>query len=423
MKQLPSGPERDPVLDRSGSAAEYGAGLMIVGAGLAGLRAAEAARDAGYSGRITLIGEEEHPPYNRPPLSKTFLEIGGTIDYFSTEADLTGRLGVDLCLGRSAVALDVDRREISISDGRRLAFERLVITTGAAPRVLPQLPRIAGIQTLRTIGDAERIRAVMAPGVRVVIVGAGFIGSEIASSVRSRGGQVTIVEAAQVPLVRAVGDIVGDALSRLHERNGVRLLRATQLSGVAGEDRLEAAVLSDGEHIPADLMVVGVGAAPATRWLADSGLELDPFDGGLLCDGYLRTSADGVYAAGDVAHWPNGMLDATMRLENWTNAADQGAHAAINALFPERATPYNVVPYFWSDWYGNRIQFAGTAGADAVVFASGSPDDNRFVALYQRGDRLVGAATLNEPRKIMKLRRMVAEQRTVAEARSSLSPT
>jgi NADPH-dependent 2,4-dienoyl-CoA reductase/sulfur reductase-like enzyme len=391
-------------------------GLVIVGAGLAGVRAAQAARDGGYGGRITLVGEEEHLPYNRPPLSKSFLTAGGDVDYFLTEPDLSSGLGVELRLSDGARALDVARREVVLSGGRRLGFERLIVATGAAPRTLPQLPSLAGIATLRTVGDAERIRAVIRPGAQVVVIGAGFIGSEIASSAHAAGAQVTIIEAASVPLVRAVGEVVGDALAGLHERNGTRLLRATAIDGVAGHGHVESVTLSTGERIPADLVVVGVGAAPATGWLADSGIELDPRDGGLVCDGYLQTSAEGVYAAGDVARWPNGMLDSTMRLENWTNAADQGAHAAINALFPERSTPYQVVPYFWSDWYGNRIQFAGTAVGESVVFASGGPGDDSFVALFGRAEKLVGAATLNEPRTIMRLRRLIGEGSTMADA-------
>jgi NADPH-dependent 2,4-dienoyl-CoA reductase/sulfur reductase-like enzyme len=416
MDDLPTVP-LNPLLHADPRVGDRAApGLVIVGAGLAGVRAAQAARDGGYASRITIVGEEVHLPYNRPPLSKSFLAPGGDVDYFLTEADLSSGLGVELHLGEGARALDLDRRDVVLSSGRRLSYERLIIATGSAPRTLPQLPSLAGIATLRTVGDAERIRAVIRPGAHLVVIGAGFIGSEIASSARAAGAQVTIIEAAPVPLVRAVGEIVGDALAGLHERNGTRLLRATTIDGVEGHDHVESVLLSTGEQIPADLVIVGVGAAPATEWLADSGIELDPRDGGLVCDSYLQTSAEGVYAAGDVAHWPNGMVDATMRLENWTNAADQGAHAAINALFPERSAPYLVVPYFWSDWYGNRIQFAGTALADSVVFASGGPDDDRFVALFGRDEKLVGAATLNEPRTVMRLRRMIGEGSTMADA-------
>jgi NADPH-dependent 2,4-dienoyl-CoA reductase/sulfur reductase-like enzyme len=397
------------------------AGLVVIGAGLSGLRAVEAAREGGYAGPVTLVGAEEHLPYNRPPLSKTFLDPSGVVDYFLTEDELRTRLGIDVRLGRTAHALDTVERVLTTSQGD-IAYEKLIIATGASPRELSHLPPMAGVTSLRTIGDAEVVRAALGPGADIVIIGAGFIGSEIASAARARGATVTIVEAAPVPLVRAVGEVVGAAVSTLHERNGTRLLCGAQIDQFIGDRRVEAVQLTDGTRIPADLVVVGIGAAPATGWLAGSGIALDPRDGGIVCDSHLRTSAPGVYAAGDVAHWPNGGggtgtgAESTVRLENWTNAAEQGAHAAVNAVFPERATPYAVVPYFWSDWYGNRIQFVGSAAAAEVHFASGNPESDAFIALYRRGETLVGAATLNEPRRVMKLRRMIASQGTIADA-------
>lgn len=385
-----------------------GAGLVVVGASLAGLRAVESARREGYRGRITLVGDEVHLPYDRPPLSKEFL-ADGEPSFFVSAEELTRDLDIDLRLGARAGGLDPQRRVVTVG-GAELGFDALVIATGAQPRALPQLPRLAGIHTLRTLDDAHRLREAIRPGTRLVIIGAGFIGSELASSARARGAQVTIVEAAATPLVRAVGDVVGSAISGLHERNGTRLLCDTQIVEVVGTEAVHAVRLSTGETIPADLIIVGIGASPATEWLAESGLRRHPVDGGLVCDALLQTSAPGIYAAGDVVHWPNAVMDATMRLENWTNASEQGARAALNALFPERAIGYETVPYFWSDWYGHRIQFVGTAVADSVSFVSGSPDADSFVALYRSGDRLVGAATLNEPRRIMKYRRLISDR-------------
>ena len=379
----------------------------------------ESARAGGYGGSIALVGAERHLPYNRPPLSKEFLQVGTAVDYFVTEEDLRSGLSVDLRLGCDALALDTARRVVATSGGR-FAYDRLIIATGAAPRSLAHLPEIAGVQTLRTIDDAERIRAAMRPGLKIVVAGAGFIGSEIASSARGNGAEVTIVEAAAVPLVRAVGEVVGKAISGLHRRNGTRLLTDTQIESVIGTDSVQSVVLSNGERVDADLLIVGVGAAPKTGWLAGSGIALHPVDGGIVCDSYLQTSVDGVFAAGDVAHWPNGLRNATVRLENWTNAAEQGFRAAQNALFPDRAERHEVIPYFWSDWYGNRIQFVGTANAQCVEFASGDPDSERFIALYRQGDHLVGAATLNEPRKVMALRRLIAQHALVDEAESLL---
>lgn len=382
--------------------------LVVVGASLAGLRAVEAARRAGFDGSITLIGAERHLPYDRPPLSKRYLMGETQAEHYRSAAAIRGELDVDLHLATAATSLRPDTRTVVTTTGA-FSYDRLIVATGAQPRTLPDIPRLDGIVTLRTLDDADRIRQRLGPGTRVVILGGGFIGSEIASSAKHLGAAATVVEAAPVPLVRAVGPVVGRALAGLHQRHGTRLLLMTRIVEYLGADRIEGVRLSNGETMPADLVVVGIGATPATGWLRTSGIELHPVDGGIVCDAYLRSSLPGVYAAGDVAHWPNAALDVTMRLENWTNAADQAARAGMNAADPTRAMPYETVPYFWSDWYGQRIQFVGTADADAVEFASGGPDEPRFVAVYRSGDRLVGAATLDERRKIMKLRRHIAE--------------
>lgn len=386
-------------------------GLVVVGASLAGLRAVEAARRARYTGAITLIGAEPHLPYDRPPLSKAFLTDDADATYYLGEDNLRGDLSVDLRLGVTARALDPQTRSV-ITDGGPVPYSRLLVATGAHARRLVDLPALDGVWTLRTLDDAIAVRAALRKAKDVVVVGAGFIGAEIASSARAGGARVTIVEAAAVPLVRAVGEEVGRVLSTLHERHGTRLLCGTTVEELIGGGHVQGVRLSTGEVLRADVMVVGVGAVPATQWLATSGIALHSRDGGVVCDAYLESSVAGVYAAGDVAHWPNALFEGegTMRLENWTNAVAQAARAAENAVRPDRRRPYETVPYFWSDWYGQRVQFVGTAAADSVSIAVGGPDDDHLVALYRRGDRLVGAATLNEPRKIMKYRRLIAER-------------
>ncbi|MGW6954115.1 NAD(P)/FAD-dependent oxidoreductase [Streptomyces chartreusis] len=395
--------------------------LLIVGASLAGLRAAETARREGFTGAVTLIGDEPHPPYNRPPLSKEHLKSDyTTATCFRPEHELRDELGLDLRLSTRATALDTRNRQVHTPGGGVLSYDKLVIATGAAPRTLAPLAGKAGVHTLRTVEEATSLREAITPHSSVVVIGAGFIGSEIASAARDKHADVTIVEAAPVPLVRAVGPDTGRALAALHGRNGTRLLCGTHATEVHGEDRVTALTLSNGETVPADVVVVGIGAAPATRWLRDSGLSLHPGDGGIICDAYLRTSDPDVYAAGDVAHWPNTLMDGDMRLENYTAASDQGQRAAFNALFPDRAAPFTTVPYFWSDWYGNRIQFVGTAQADETVFTAGDADSDSFVALYLSGARLVGAAALNNPRVIMKLRRIIADRGSIDSARELL---
>ncbi|WP_181784177.1 NAD(P)/FAD-dependent oxidoreductase, partial [Pseudonocardia pini] len=259
-------------------------------------------------------------------------------------------------------------------------------------------------------------RAALDAGARTVVIGAGFIGSEVASGARKRGLSATVVEALPVPLVRSVGEDMGHACARLHQANGTDLRCGVTVEGLEGESgRVTGVRLAGGEVLPADLVVVGIGVSPATGWLEGSGIELHERDGGVLADGTLRAT-DGVYAAGDVVHFPNSLFDGElMRLEHWTTAAEQGALAARNALAPEEATELGTVPYFWSDWYGSRIQFVGRPQADEIRVAS-EPDDPRFLALYRRGDRLVGTITIDRPTQIMKYKRLISKRATWGEA-------
>lgn len=380
--------------------------FVVVGASLAGLRAVEAARKAGFDGSITLIGAEEHLPYDRPPLSKAFLEAGDDPEHpvFRTEDVLTGELGVELVLGSPATGLDTDRRVVLVGE-REIPYDALVIATGSHLRTLPGTDHLAGVHGLRTLDDSIAVRAALDAGARTVVVGAGFIGSEVASGARKRGLDVTIVEALPTPLVRATGDRMGAAIAALHAQNDTPLLCGRTVVAVEGTDRVERVVLDDGTELPADLLVVGIGIIPATAWLEGSGLTLD---NGVVCDETLWTGVPGVYAAGDVANWSNPVMGERQRMENWTAAAEQGAAAARNALDADNAKPYGTVPYFWSDWYDVRIQFVGSPDADEVVLVDGDPGaGGRWVALYRRGDRLIGALTVNGQTEIMKYRVMI----------------
>lgn len=386
--------------------------IVVVGASLAGLRAVEAFRRAGYAGSLTLVGSEEHLPYDRPPLSKAFLGAGDdppSATTFRSESDLVD-LDVDLRLGRPATGLDTEAREVVLG-GERLGYSSLVLATGAHPRTLPgeQLP---GVHTLRTVEDARAIRRALDAGARTVVVGGGFIGSEVAAAARKRGLEVTIVEAADLPLVRAVGEQMAEVCAGLHARHGTELRCGVGVQAIEGDERVEQVVLADGTSLRAELVVVGIGAEPTTGWLADSGLDLDD---GVICDQTLRTSAPGVYAAGDLARWHNPLFDRQMRLEHWTSAAEQGAAAARNALDPGSARPYATVPYFWSDWYADKLQMVGVGDADEVQLL-GDPDADRWLALYRRRDRLVGALSLNQPGRIMKYRALITRGATWDEA-------
>ncbi|CAB4895833.1 MAG: FAD-dependent oxidoreductase [Actinobacteria bacterium] len=387
--------------------------FVVVGASLAGVRAVEAARKAGYAGRLVLVGAEQHLPYDRPPLSKAFLDVGDQppVPHHRTEEEL-GQLDVELRLGAPATGLDTSAREVVLDDGERLPYERLVIATGASARHLPgeQLP---GVHTLRTIDDARAIRSALDAGGHTVVIGGGFIGSEVASAARKRDLPVTVLEAAPMPLVRAVGEQMAPACAALHARHGTELRCGVAVAALEGDGRVERVVLSDGQVLPADLVVVGIGADPATEWLQDSGFDLDD---GVVCDATLR-AADGVYAAGDVARWTNLQFDQVMRLEHWTSAAEQGAAAARNALDPQNASPYATVPYFWSDWYTDKLQMVGITSADEVHVV-GDLEGTRWVALYRRGDALVGALSLNLPGKIMKYRAMIGRGTAWSDALS-----
>jgi NADPH-dependent 2,4-dienoyl-CoA reductase/sulfur reductase-like enzyme len=391
--------------------------LVVVGASLTGLRAAEAARRAGFKGRVTLVGAEEHLPYDRPPLSKGFLDAGGPdrVQPFRTEAGLRDELGVELMLGAPAQGLDIEAREVAVG-GRTVAYDALVIATGASPRSFPGTDGLARVHSLRTAEDAVAIREALDAGARTVVVGAGFIGSEVASAARRRGLPVTVVEAEPLPLTRSVGAEVGMVCADLHRAAGTDLRLGTGVSCVESVDGVATGVrLDTGEVLPADLVVLGVGVAPATGWLEGSGVPLHARDRGVVCDATLATGVPGVYAAGDVAHVPNPLFEGQlMRLEHWTNAAEQGAAAARHALDPAAARPLSTVPYFWSDWYSHRIQFVGTPVSDEVQVVV--PAEDGFIALYRREGRVVGALTVDRPRDVMKLRRRVAGRGAWAEA-------
>ncbi len=381
--------------------------LVVVGASLAGLRAVEAARKAGFAGPVTLVGAEAHPPYDRPPLSKAFLldatppDVAFRTHVQLAELDVTGRFG------EPAVALD--DRAVVLAGGDRIGFDACVIATGAAARPLPGADGLAGVHLLRDLDDAVALRAALAARPRhLLVVGAGFIGSEVASAARARGVEVTVVEAATRPLTRSLGPELGVALAGLHSRHGTALRTGygvDRLVGSAG--RVSGAVLTDGTAIDTDLVVVGIGATPNTGWLTGSGVSVgDGATDGVLCDATLATTVPGVWAAGDVARWPNPAFGRTMRLEHWTSAAEQGAVAARNALDPAAARSYTTVPYFWSDWYGSRIQFVGVPG-DGHEVVAGDLDGGPFVALLRDGDRLAGALLVDHPASTMKYRALI----------------
>jgi 3-phenylpropionate/trans-cinnamate dioxygenase ferredoxin reductase subunit len=386
--------------------------ILIVGASVAGVRTAQALRAGGYDGVITLVGEEPHHPYDRPPLSKEMLAADGdgTPVPLLTAEELD-KLGVDLRRQVRAAGLDPLARAVRTEDGQALSYDELVIATGLVPRTLPYgSPR--GVHTIRTADDASAVRAALARTPRVVVVGAGFIGAELASMAREYGCQVSIVETQPVPMAQIVGAEVGQLLTDLHGVHGIRLLAGTGVAGLeTAEGVVSGVVLGDGRVLPAELVIVGIGARPATDWLASSGL---PVSDGIECDEHLRVAGfPHIYAAGDVARWPHPLYGEPLRIEHWTNANEHAAIVAADIL--GQPAPRVQVPYVWSDQYGHRIQIAGRPAKGILAVAQGTAVDGQLVALYADGDgRLVGAVVVDDTRTFMKARKAVATGAPVA---------
>jgi NADPH-dependent 2,4-dienoyl-CoA reductase/sulfur reductase-like enzyme len=379
------------------------------------LRAVETLRLEGYDGRLALVGAEPVLPYDRPPLSKQVLAgEWGTDRTVLRAADDYAPLALDLHLGCRAVGLDLDARVVALDDGQRIDFDGLVIATGCTPRRLPATPELTGIHVLRTLDDCLAIRDTLAAGPRVVVVGAGFIGSEVAATCRRRGLDVTLLEALPVPLAGALGAEMGAACAELHHDHDVDLRTGVAVDGFDGAGRVERVRLSDGSAVDADLVVVGVGVAPETAWLEGSGLRVD---NGVVCDAACFASAPGVVAAGDVARWHNPLFGGDMRVEHWTNAAEQGVAAARALLAGAGAEPFGPVPYFWSDQYDAKIQFVGVCRPDDDLrIVHGSVAERRFVALYGRAGRVVGALAIGRPRLLMAYRRLIADRASWEDA-------
>jgi NADPH-dependent 2,4-dienoyl-CoA reductase/sulfur reductase-like enzyme len=382
--------------------------IVIVGASLAGLRAAETLRREGYDDRIVLVGAESHLPYDRPPLSKELLAGEWEPDQVALRKQPYDDLELDLWLGRRVTRLDVADRVVHLDGEEVLAFDGLVIATGSRPRTLPGTPPLDGIFVLRTLDDCLAIRDRLEMRPRVVVIGAGFIGSEVAATCRGRSLDVTVLEMLPAPLVRGVGPVIGEACGQLHRDHGVDLRCGVTVAGFEGGDRVERVRLADGAAIDADLVVVGVGVTPETDWLDGSGIALAD---GVVCD-ETCLAAPGIVAAGDVARWPNPLFDGeSMRVEHWTNATEQGVVAARRLLADDAdAESFAPVPFVWSDQYDVKIQVVGCIrGDDEVRVVDGSLDEHRFVALFGRGGRLVGALGFSRPRIVMQYRRMIAD--------------
>lgn len=381
--------------------------IVVVGASLAGLRGIEALRRDGYDGAITLVGAEPHLPYDRPPLSKQVLAGSLEPDQIALRREPIEDLALDLRLGRRAISLDAKAREIALDDGERVAWDGLLIASGATPRRLPGTPALEGIHVLRTLDDALAIRAALQESPRVLVVGAGFIGAEVAATCRTQGHPVTVVEPLAAPMLRALGPEIAAVTAELHRDHGVDLRCGVGVEALEGAARVERARLADGSVIEADLVVIGIGVTPEVSWLEGSGLELRD---GVVCDATCATSLPGVTAAGDVARWPHPLFGEEMRIEHWTHAIEMGEAAARRLLAaPEAAEPFAPVPYVWTDQYDRKLQMAGRIRPDDLMeIVQGSLEERRFVAIFGREGRLTGALAMNRPAAVIRLKQRIA---------------
>ncbi|MEX5720873.1 NAD(P)/FAD-dependent oxidoreductase [Geodermatophilus maliterrae] len=378
--------------------------VAVVGASLAGLSAARAVRARSFDGHVVVIGDEPHAPYDRPPLSKDLLAGTSTLEDVALGTAADEALDLEWRLGTAAVGLDAATRSVRLADGSEVRADGVVLATGARARHLPGTGGLAGVHVLRTLDDALALRADLLAGRSLVVIGAGFIGAEVASTARGLGLEVTVVEALPVPLAGPLGPEMGAVCAGLHADHGTRLLTGTGVARLVGSPRVEAVELADGRRLPADVVVVGIGAVPNVEWLAGSGVALDD---GVVTDARGATTVPGIVAVGDCASTWSAEAGRALRSEHWTAALEQPVTAVATLLGEDPAAPAPV-PYFWSEQYGSRIQFAGSRrDGDVVRVLEGDPAERSFLAVYERDGRPVAVLGMDQPRLFTRWRRQL----------------
>ncbi|MFZ0835187.1 MAG: FAD-dependent oxidoreductase [Mycobacterium sp.] len=383
--------------------------VVIVGGGLAAARTAEQLRRSGFDGSITIVGDEAHLPYDRPPLSKQVLrsEMDDTAlkpREFYEENDIA------LLLGTAVRSLDTANRTVALADGKQLEYDEAVIATGLVPRRIPSFPDLPGIHVLRSFDESMALRGEAAAARRAVVIGAGFIGCEVTASLRGLGVDVVLVEPQAEPLASVLGEQIGALVARLHRAEGVDVRTGIGVESVSGANRVEKVVLGDGSELDVDLVVVGIGSRPATDWLEGSGVKVD---NGVVCDNVGRTSAPHVWALGDVASWQDATGHQT-RVEHWSNVAEQARVLVPSLLGDEVPANTVVVPYFWSDQYDVKIQCLGEPEAGDVVHLI-SDDGRKFLAYYERDGVVAGVVGGGMPGAVMKTRTKIAAGAPISE--------
>jgi 3-phenylpropionate/trans-cinnamate dioxygenase ferredoxin reductase subunit len=376
--------------------------IVIVGGGLAAARTAEQLRRSAFDGSITIVGAEGHLPYDRPPLSKQVLR-SELDDVTLKPREFYDDNKITLALGSAVRSLDTGAQTVTLDDGSLLEYDDVVIATGLVPRRIPSFPALPGIHVLRSFDESMALREEAGAARRAVVVGAGFIGCEVAASLRGLGVDVVMVEPQPEPLASVLGEQIGALVSRLHRAEGVDVRTGVGVDSVTGRDRVEKVALTDGSELDTDLVVVGIGSRPATDWLEGSGVEVD---NGVVCDRVGRTNAPHVWALGDVASWQNA-TGHQARVEHWSNVAEQARVLVPSLLGQELPSNLVVVPYFWSDQYDIKIQCLGEPEADDVVHLV-EDDGRKFLAYYERDGVVAGVVGGGMPGPVMKSRGKIA---------------
>jgi 3-phenylpropionate/trans-cinnamate dioxygenase ferredoxin reductase subunit len=388
--------------------------FVIVGASLAGGGAAATLRQEGFDGRVILIGAESQPPYERPPLSKDYLRGESSFEQALVQpSDFYGENGIETRFGVRATRVEAVDKVVEFDGGESVAYDRLLIATGGRNRLFP-IPGLdlAGVYDLRTVDDCERIRAEIAPGRKAVIVGMGFIGSEVAASLRMLGVDVVVVDRNKMPLRRVLGEDVGRVMEGVHRDHGASMIFEDTVAAFEGDDRVEQVTTQRGRRIECDFVVVGFGIEPVTELLANTGVEID---NGILVDEYCQTGVEGIYAAGDVANHYHPVFGRRIRAEHWENALAQGPAAARNML--GKAEPYEEIPWFWSDQYDFNLQYAGFHTEWDELVVRGNMDERNFIAFYRKDGRVLAAVAGNRGRDLRRSMRLIKAQRPVDAAK------
>jgi 3-phenylpropionate/trans-cinnamate dioxygenase ferredoxin reductase subunit len=388
--------------------------FVIVGAGLAGGGAAATLREEGFDGRVVLIGAEPQPPYERPPLSKEYLHGESSFEQSLFQPlDFYGKNNIETRFGVRVTRVHATEKVIELDNGERVPYEALLVATGVRNRRIP-IPGfdLEGIYGLRTVADSDHIRAEISPGRKAVVVGMGFIGSEVAASLRQSGVEVAVVDRNTVPLRRVLGEEVGRVVEEIHRDHGTELIFEDKVAAFEGAERVERVITQRGQSIECHFVVVGLGVEPVTELLAGTGVDIG---NGVLVDEYCRTSVEGIYAAGDVANHYHPVFERHIRVEHWQNALKQGQAAARNMLGENE--PYDEIPWFWSDQYEHSLQYAGFHTEWDELVIRGSLEERNFVGFYRKDRRVLAAAAINRGRDLRRSIPLIKNQEQIAAAK------